>query len=54
MNNEQQYMERSTKQCYMCSVITLFPAPSQDLSFSTILSGHHCCTWVDLAIALAI
>jgi len=37
------------------SVITLFPAPSQVLSFSTILSGHHCGTWVDLiAIALTI
>ena len=48
------YIERSTKQCYICSVITLFPAPSQDLSFSTILSGHHYGTWVDLAIALAI
>ena len=29
---------------HICSVTTFFPAPSQDLSFSAILSGHHCDT----------
>jgi len=46
-------MERSAKHCYICSV-TLFPAPYGDLSFSAILSWHHCNTWVDLVIVLSI
>ena len=38
------YMEWSAKYCSICSVTTLFPAPSRDLSFSTIPFGHHCHT----------
>jgi len=46
------YVEQSAK--HICSVITLFPSPSQDLSLSANLYGHYCNTWVSLTIALSI